>query len=48
MAEQECKEAADAAQEIKLKWDVKLDELLRMAERIYKYVSLPFLLVFAY
>ncbi|XP_050085533.1 coiled-coil domain-containing protein 63 [Anopheles aquasalis] len=36
MAEQECKEAADAAQEIKLKWDLKLDELLRMAERIYK------------
>ncbi|KFB42800.1 coiled-coil domain-containing protein 63 [Anopheles ziemanni] len=36
MAELKCKEGADAALEIKLKWDVKLDELLRMAERIYK------------
>uniref|UniRef100_A0A182IN50 ODAD1 central coiled coil region domain-containing protein n=1 Tax=Anopheles atroparvus TaxID=41427 RepID=A0A182IN50_ANOAO len=36
MAELKCKEGADAALEIKLKWDIKLDELLRMAERIYK------------
>lgn len=30
------KQAADAAFEIKQVWDVKLDELLRTAERIYK------------
>uniref|UniRef100_A0A182VVT0 ODAD1 central coiled coil region domain-containing protein n=1 Tax=Anopheles minimus TaxID=112268 RepID=A0A182VVT0_9DIPT len=36
LAEQECREAAETAQDIKLKLDVKLDELLRMAERIYK------------
>ena len=36
LAEQECREAAETAQEVKLKLDVKLDELLRMAERIYK------------
>ncbi|XP_055640309.1 coiled-coil domain-containing protein 63 [Toxorhynchites rutilus septentrionalis] len=34
--EQNCKQNADAAFEIKQVWDVKLDELLRTAERIYK------------
>ncbi|XP_050069742.1 coiled-coil domain-containing protein 63 isoform X2 [Anopheles maculipalpis] len=36
LAEQECREAAETAAEVKIKLDVKLDELLRMAERIYK------------
>ncbi|XP_062533276.1 coiled-coil domain-containing protein 63-like [Armigeres subalbatus] len=36
LAEVTSKEEADAAFEIKQVWDVKLDELLRTAERIYK------------
>lgn len=34
--EREGRESADAAFDLKQVWDVKLDELLRTAERIYK------------
>lgn len=34
--EREGRESSDAAFNLKQEWDVKLDELLRMSERIYK------------